>query len=136
MNTERIEKMFNKMSPTLFKVSGIIIILSFFIFSVYAVSKIMFMQKIERQVEMVDKLKHENNYRLIEINRLRAEIDSLQKENEKSMKKIDSIDNVVLSKSSVISNMENEMRTKKINYDKNLTDVELELRTNIKNYEN
>lgn len=85
--------------------------------------------------EIIDSLKHTNSVYEHDVRKLKVQIDSLSLQNEISSKKIDSLENVVDVKTSSLRKAESVMRAKKLNFSKDMFEVEQELRQNIQEYE-
>ena len=85
--------------------------------------------------EMIDSLKYTNSVYEHDVRKLKAQIDSLSIQNEISSRKIDSLENVVDTKISSLRKAESAMRAKKLNFSKDVFEVEQELRQNIQEYE-
>lgn len=120
------------------KILRISTIVFFVITTIYFIVAIMRIANIgseNKPHEIIDSLKYTNSVYEHDVRKLKAQIDSLSLQNEISSRKIDSLENVVDVKTSSLRKAENAMRAKKLNFSKDVFEVEQELRQNIQEYE-
>lgn len=136
MNFVKISEWLEKHESFIKKALRIVVIVALLSFILSNVYKMFKMNSLGRELENVDVLVEEIYEREFEIERLKSEIDSLQSEIERSMTIVDSLDAVSKDKSRKISTIENELRKKRpTDINAKMSDVEKELRNNIKEYE-
>lgn len=120
------------------KILRISTIVFFVITTIYFIVAIMRIANIgdeNKPHEIIDSLKYTNSVYEHDVRKLKAQIDSLSLQIEISSRKIDSLENVVDVKTSSLRKAESAMRAKKLNFSKDVFEVEQELRQNIQEYE-
>lgn len=120
------------------KILRISTIVFFIITTIYFIVAIMRIANIgdeNKPHEIIDSLKYTNSVYEHDVRKLKAQIDSLSLQNEISSRKIDSLEGVVDMKTSSLQRAEKAMRSKKMNFSKDVLEVEQELRQNIQEYE-
>lgn len=120
------------------KILRISTIVFFVITTIYFIVAIMRIANIgseNKPHEIIDSSKYTNSVYEHDVKKLKAQIDSLSLQNEISSKKIDSLENVVDMKTSSLRKAEKAMKEKKLNFSKDVFEVEQELRQNIQEYE-
>lgn len=126
-NCSRIQKVL--------RISTIVFFVVTTIYLIFAITRIANIGNENKPHEIIDSLKYTNSVYEHDVRKLKAQIDSLSLQNEISSKKIDSLENVVDTKTSSLRKAESAMRAKKLNFSKDVFEVEQELRQNIQEYE-
>lgn len=126
-NCSRIQKVL--------RISTIVFFVVTTIYLIFAIMRIANIGNENKPHEIIDSLKYTNSVYEHDVRKLKAQIDSLSLQNEISSKKIDSLENVVDQKTSSLRRAEKAMRSKKLNFSKDVIEVEQELRQNIQEYE-
>lgn len=126
-NCSRIQKVL--------RISTIVFFVVTTIYLIFAIMRIANIGSENKPHEIIDSLKYTNSVYEHDVRKLKAQIDSLSLQNEISSKKIDSLENVVDTKTFSLRKAESAMRAKKLNFSKDVFEVEQELRQNIQEYE-
>lgn len=126
-NCSRIQKVL--------RISTIVFFVVTTIYLIFAIMRIANIGNENKPHEIIDSLKYTNSVYEHDVRRLKAQIDSLSLQNEISSKKIDSLENVVDVKTSSLRRAEKAMRSKIMNFSRDILEVEQELRQNIQEYE-
>ena len=117
------------------RISTIVFFVITTIYFIVAIMRIANIGEENKPHEIIDSLKYTNAVYEYDVRKLKSQIDSLTVQNEISSKKADSLQNVVDNKLSAVKNAEKAMRAKKMNFSKDVIEVEQELRRNIQEYE-
>lgn len=126
-NCSRIQKVL--------RISTIVFFVVTTIYLIFAIMRIANIGNENKPHEIIDSLKYTNSVYEHDVRKLKAQIDSLSLQNEISSKKIDSLENVVDTKMTSLRRAEKAMRSKTMNFSRDVIEVEQELRQNIQEYE-
>ena len=118
------------------RISTIVFFVIITIYFIVAITRIANIGDESKPHQIIDSLKYTNSVYEYDVKKLKSQIDSLSIQNELFARKVDSLQGVVDHKSSAIKRAENAMKMKKMNFSKDMSEVEQELRRNISEYEN